>query len=285
MPFLNPRTISARYSGAVVLTAGTIQAASDKWETEKLHDGLKIIIVDDGYLKCKLPNAVKTEISGPCICAVWNEGQFDAMQSFGAGQHVKHTTITLSADALEDHISDSGSALRNTLGINKGYGPKLISGKASKTVRNLCRQIAACPFTGPARDLFLSGKALELAALSLASFDQYNADVNDLSSASVEKIHRARLILEARLSNPPSLFELAMAVGLNPRKLSNDFRKVLGMSVQDYMHQTRLDTAYRILLEDGVSVSSAAYEVGYSPAHLSVVFRKRFGFSPKELRK
>ncbi|MFS7195368.1 helix-turn-helix domain-containing protein [Rahnella inusitata] len=33
-----------------------------------------------------------------------------------------------------------------------------------------------------------------------------------------------------------------------------------------------------------VSVSTAAYHVGYTPAHFSVVFRKKFGVSPKSLR-
>ncbi|WP_274611825.1 AraC family transcriptional regulator [Rahnella inusitata] len=33
-----------------------------------------------------------------------------------------------------------------------------------------------------------------------------------------------------------------------------------------------------------MSVSTAAYHVGYTPAHFSVVFRKKFGFSPKSLR-
>ncbi|MFS7221060.1 AraC family transcriptional regulator [Rahnella inusitata] len=34
-----------------------------------------------------------------------------------------------------------------------------------------------------------------------------------------------------------------------------------------------------------MSVSTAAYHVGYTPAHFSVVFRKKFGVSPKSLRR
>lgn len=43
-------------------------------------------------------------------------------------------------------------------------------------------------------------------------------------------------------------------------------------------------TAYRLLVEGDLSVSSVAYRVGYSPPHFSVAFRKCFGVSPKTLK-
>ncbi|WP_413535129.1 helix-turn-helix domain-containing protein [Rahnella inusitata] len=46
----------------------------------------------------------------------------------------------------------------------------------------------------------------------------------------------------------------------------------------------RLDTAWHMLNSGEVSVSTAAYHVGYTPAHFSVAFRKKLGVSPKSLR-
>ncbi|STQ45969.1 Bacillibactin transport regulator [Ewingella americana] len=84
--------------------------------------------------------------------------------------------------------------------------------------------------------------------------------------------------------NPPTLAELALSVGMNTRKLTVGFRRLFGESVFEYLQSLRLETAWQMLTAGDVSVSTAAYQVGYSPAHFSVAFRKKFGVSPKSLR-
>ena len=67
---------------------------------------------------------------------------------------------------------------------------------------------------------------------------------------------------------------------MNPRKLTAGFRKVFGASVFGYLQEYRLREAHRMLCDEEANVSTVAYRVGYSPAHFSIAFRKRYGISP-----
>ncbi|MCT4494880.1 AraC family transcriptional regulator [Bosea minatitlanensis] len=129
-----------------------------------------------------------------------------------------------------------------------------------------------------------SGKALEIAAHAVAAFDASEPrDLPRLATSDIE-LHLARDIRAARLRNPPSLAEFSAATGLNARKLKAGFQRVFEDSVYGYLQSLRLEEASRLLSAGDMNVSSVAYRVGYSPAHLSVAFRKRFRLSPKQLK-
>ena len=50
------------------------------------------------------------------------------------------------------------------------------------------------------------------------------------------------------------------------------------------LQEERLLRGRELILSGGLSVSEAAWHVGYAPAHFSVAFRRRFGLSPSALR-
>jgi len=45
--------------------------------------------------------------------------------------------------------------------------------------------------------------------------------------------------------------------------------------------EARLNEAHRMLSDEESNVSTVAYGVGFSPAHFSIAFRKRYGVSPR----
>lgn len=280
------RRIEAHYDGPVGLSSGAIVTRGDRWETERLHEGLKVIVVERGTIRCKLPNGPRQEVVGPCICATWNQGEHEAMQNFRPGEDVRYTMVTLSAAALHQHFAADPAPLQHLLGPGTVAGPYVSIAPACKPILGVCAQVSSLRLGGVARTLFLGGKALEIAALAITAFSEPRKGMEDmrLGSADVERLHKARALLDERLSNPPSLAELALAVGLNARKLTAGFRRVFGDSVYGYVQSRRLDTAHQLLSTSDLSVSSVAYQVGYSPAHFSVAFRKRFGLSPKDIR-
>lgn len=51
-----------------------------------------------------------------------------------------------------------------------------------------------------------------------------------------------------------------------------------------HLQETRLTRGRELILNGGLSVSEAAWHVGYAPAHFSVAFRRRFGAAPSSLR-
>jgi AraC family transcriptional activator of pyochelin receptor len=86
------------------------------------------------------------------------------------------------------------------------------------------------------------------------------------------------------MQKPPSLEGLAQQVGLNVRKFSDGFRRVYGSTVFGFLQEYRLEQAYKLISSGEMSVSEAAYHVGYGAAHFATIFRKRFGISPSSLR-
>lgn len=147
-------------------------------------------------------------------------------------------------------------------------------------------QIAACPFHGSLRTLYLQGKSLELLAImldDLAARTSIDRCRPSLSSADIERLMHARDILLAALNAPPSLDVLARHAGMSTSKLTVGFRRMFNMSVTEFVQERRLDAAWSVLTEGRKTVSQAAYAVGYSPAHFSTLFRRKFGFPPSTL--
>ncbi|KAF0866097.1 AraC family transcriptional regulator [Pseudomonas sp. LD120] len=267
----------------ITLSTGTVLMDSPMWMQEPLWQGLKIILVLSGQLNCRVEGQPEVEIRGPTLCAVANQGEHCGDHLFASGVPVRYTTVQLDFPAIRKAGLEP-ERLLNPL----GGGPMLFCQPASKPLLALAQQIATCPLQGPTRSFYLGGKALELTALGveglLAHSESRPQQDSPGNASDIERIHAARDLLLRSLQASPSLSELSRQVGLNPRKLTAGFRQVFGTSVYAYLQEQRLGEAYRLLASGETNVSSAAYRVGYSPAHFSTAFRKRFGVSPKSLR-
>jgi AraC family transcriptional activator of pyochelin receptor len=166
--------------------------------------------------------------------------------------------------------------------LSSGIPGPLFSPPQSTTLamQQVLRQIWRCPFDGVTRRLFLEGKSLELLALQLEGLIQRDQTLTEVRH---EPIHLAREILEERLTNPPSLIELAHLVGLNDFALKKGFREVLGTTVFGYVHQRRMEQAQQMLGSPHISVWQVAIAVGYAnTSTFSKAFRKHFGITPKK---
>jgi YesN/AraC family two-component response regulator len=96
---------------------------------------------------------------------------------------------------------------------------------------------------------------------------------------------RAIAQLENHLAAPPGLVDLARQLGTNQRKLTELFRRRVGMTVFDYFTELRLKTARRLLEDSALQVQLIADRIGYSNSgDFSRAFRRRFGVSPREYR-
>ena len=95
----------------------------------------------------------------------------------------------------------------------------------------------------------------------------------------------AREVLASRLAGPPTLEELAEAVGLGPFALSRAFSAAYGLPPHAYLNQLRVDRA-RGLLAAGRAPAEVAAEVGFTDqAHLSRHFRRHLGVPPGAYRR
>jgi AraC-like DNA-binding protein len=90
----------------------------------------------------------------------------------------------------------------------------------------------------------------------------------------------ARDLLWDRMADPPTLDELANAVGARPFQLLRAFRDAYGLPPHAWLTQQRVRRAQR-LLTAGVPAADAAVDVGFvDQSHLTRHFRRIVGVTP-----
>lgn len=89
--------------------------------------------------------------------------------------------------------------------------------------------------------------------------------------------------IQVNLHLPLSVETLADMANMSQSSFHEHFKTVTNTSPQQYIKSMRLDRARRQLVEQGLSVSEAAYGVGYaSTSQFSREFKRLFGVSPRE---
>lgn len=157
-------------------------------------------------------------------------------------------------------------------------------GVSTMAMQVALHQILNCPFDGITKKAYLESKVWELMALLIDQELQQPAvkqRPKPLKADDIERIHYAREVLTVRLSDPPSLMELARLAGINDCKLKAGFRQVFGTTVFGYLHNCRMERSRQLLDTGEMSVAEAAQAVGYvNRSHFAIAFRKKFGMNP-----
>lgn len=145
----------------------------------------------------------------------------------------------------------------------------------------LVESLRRCPVFKPAQETWFRCKALELAARSFFCPPEGEFFCTRQQRAACERAGRVREILSEQLAEPPSLEELGRIVGCSPFYLSRQFSEATGMTIQQFLRETRLERAAELLRSGEHNVTEAALRVGYnSLSHFTVAFRERFGCCP-----
>jgi AraC family transcriptional regulator len=97
-------------------------------------------------------------------------------------------------------------------------------------------------------------------------------------------IRRTKEFLEAHLSAPLRLRDVAHAVGASPAYLTDVFRRVEGVPLHQYVIQLRLSRAL-VMLPHTTDLTTLAFELGFSShSHFAAAFRRAFGCTPSAFR-
>lgn len=92
-------------------------------------------------------------------------------------------------------------------------------------------------------------------------------------------------LMEANLSEPLSLIEIADHVGLSRRQIERLFRQEMGRSPARYYLEIRLDRARHLLLQSTLPVVEVAVACGFvSASHFSKCYRELYARSPQQER-
>jgi AraC-like DNA-binding protein len=133
--------------------------------------------------------------------------------------------------------------------------------------------------------LYLKGKSYEL--LSLYFNHGGDADIEQcpflVDEKNVLKIRQAKDIIIARMTEPPSLQELANEIGLSLKKLKEGFKQIYGDSVYSFLFDYKMEYARKLLESNQFNVNEVGLKVGYSTAsHFIAAFKKKYGTTPKK---
>lgn len=100
-------------------------------------------------------------------------------------------------------------------------------------------------------------------------------------SLSDDRLRRCALLIEQRLSAPPSVAMLARHVNLSPRQLTRLFASETGMGPVAYAAELRLRYAASAVRHSPRTLAAIASEFGFADAaHFANRYRQRFGRAP-----
>jgi AraC-like DNA-binding protein len=92
--------------------------------------------------------------------------------------------------------------------------------------------------------------------------------------------------VEAHYREPLPLHDLAARAHMSVNTLLRAFKDATGRSPRDYQLRLRVLKAAELLREQGVSVTEAAYSVGFSDSnYFTKQFRRRMGLTPRAFRR
>jgi AraC family transcriptional activator of pyochelin receptor len=250
-----------------------------------VFEGLQVIVSLNSRLRSRVNGRAPFEIAEPGVYLVVATGQHEGYDRLEPNTLQRFVRIGI----------EPQSALRNGLDLHKIansgcrrlYNDDIIvlHRPLTPALKAIATQALICPLKGTMRDVYLAGKGLELTAVAIEGLlDEGKLHERRLTGADMERLWYVRELATQHYQQPLTLHELAQQAGTNVNKLNFGFQQLFGMSVFQYIQDYRLKEAYQMLSTGAYSVSEVASFVGYAIPHFSVLFRKRFGFSPKQLK-
>ncbi|WP_296315958.1 AraC family transcriptional regulator [Winogradskyella sp. UBA3174] len=158
-------------------------------------------------------------------------------------------------------------------------------GKISPSMAVVLNQVINFSLNNSIKSLYFKGKAYEL--LSLFFNRSEDADIEQcpflVDEVNVAKLKKAKDIIIANMAEPPSLQELADAIGLSLKKLKEGFKQIYGDTVYSFLFDYKMEVARKLLESGEHNVNEVGLKVGYSTSsHFIAAFKKKFGTTPKK---
>ncbi len=123
--------------------------------------------------------------------------------------------------------------------------------------------------------------------------DHYSSDLpvdmqRAVSSKKIDRkfVHEFAAIVEANIANENfGVDELSRSIGISKAQLYRKVKGVLGLNINDYILNVRLQKAKHLLNNPEFSINDISFKVGFSSqAYFSTVFKSKFGITPSDFR-
>jgi AraC family transcriptional regulator len=140
--------------------------------------------------------------------------------------------------------------------------------------------------SGSAQNQAWIDSAVMLIARSLALPRVWSGTPQRTARLSLRQVSQLDRFLDANLSEPVGIAEMAAAAGLSPFHFARIFRQTYGATPHRHLMMLRLQRARELLLSNALSVAAVAYATGFSSqSHLTTRFRETYGITPVAFRR
>ena len=184
------------------------------------------------------------------------------------------------ADMLDRHVPDDEDLIRMVKRAGSDVEARRLAPLDPAAAETICRMFDN-PYSGSGRILYLESCVLGLLA---AQFEAVGRAKNG-QSAPGRSLLDAKAYIDAHLTDPPTIIQLARICGINDFKLKRDFKAAFGTTIFGYVRQRRMEQAV-VDLRAGLSVTQSAMKAGYQcPRCFSDAFRQHFGVLPSNMKR
>jgi len=155
----------------------------------------------------------------------------------------------------------------------------------SSSIAVVLSQILQSKVHDSLKTLYIQGKVYELLSLYFNKSEDPSLEQCPflVDEENVRKIRKAKEIVLDRMTDPPSLEELAVEIGLSLKKLKEGFKELYGDTVYAYLIDHKMEEACRMLNSQKYNVNEVGIKLGYSSAsHFIAAFKKKYGTTPKK---
>ena len=155
----------------------------------------------------------------------------------------------------------------------------------SSSIAVVLSQILHAKVHDSMKSLYFKGKVYELLSLYFNKSEDPSLEQCPflVDEENVRKIRKAKDIILERMSDPPSLENLAAEIGLSLKKLKEGFKQLYGDTVYAYLLDQKMEEARRMLNSQKFNVNEVGLKLGYSTAsHFIAAFKKKYGTTPKK---
>lgn len=158
-------------------------------------------------------------------------------------------------------------------------------GVVSPSMAVVLNQLLSFNLNNSIKPLYFKGKAYEMLSLFFNRSEDANIEQCPflVDEENVAKLKKAKDIIIAQMSEPPTLQELADTIGLSLKKLKEGFKQIYGDSVFSFLFDYKMEVARQLLESGNYNVNEVGLKVGYSTAsHFIAAFKKKYGTTPKK---
>ena len=129
---------------------------------------------------------------------------------------------------------------------------------------------------------------LKILIIKLIRNQNFENTMQDLDSKIKSKINNSIVentlfYIHKNINKKMSISEISGFVHVSQSYLSTVFKKVIGMTIVDYINKYRLDQSKHLLMESDYNITQIADMLGFASIHyFSRQFKSHFGLSPSE---